>query len=244
MNRLVSLLVLVFMATTSTAFFFVALGIWLLTFWWDRRRALLHRFTCFWASIYSWMIPVWPLTITGRENLRKGATYVMVSNHQSLLDVLMFFRLFAHFKWVAKIELFRIPFVGWNMRLNRYIPIRRGDPASAAEMFDAARRALARGSSVFIFPEGTRSPDGRIRRFKTGAFRLAQEAGVPLLPLAIRGTAAALPKNSLDFRGRHPVHVTVLPEIPYETFRDEPPEDLAQRIRERIARVVQGASGG
>jgi hypothetical protein len=141
-SRLISFLVLAFMALSSAALFLVALGIWLLTVWWDRRLAVLHRFTCLWASLYTWLIPAWPLTIEGKQNIRRGATYVLVSNHQSLLDVLMYFRLFVHFKWVSKAELFRVPFVGWNMVLNRYIPIRRGDPESADAMFERCRRRV------------------------------------------------------------------------------------------------------
>ncbi len=231
------------MAASSAILFFVALAIWLLTAWWDRRRVVLHQFACFWGSLYTWLIPAWPLTITGKENIRRNATYVMVSNHLSLLDILMYFRLFTHFKWVSKAEIFKVPFVGWNMVLNDYIPIRRGDPASADEMFEACRRTLARGSSIFMFPEGTRSPDGHPGRFKTGAFRIAQESRVPILPMAIRGTAQALPKRTLDFRGRHPIHIQVLPEIPYQQIRDRPLEDVAVEVRDRIAEQLETRGG-
>src|SRR4030095_1060293 len=70
------------------------------------RRAILHRFTCFWASLYTWLNPAWPVRIDGRERVRPGVTYVMVANHQSFLDILALFRLFVHFKWVSKIEIF------------------------------------------------------------------------------------------------------------------------------------------
>jgi 1-acyl-sn-glycerol-3-phosphate acyltransferase len=238
-SRLLSVLILLFMAVSSAMLFFVALFIWMVTSWWDRRLALLHRFSCFWASLYTWLVPAWPLTIEGKENIRRGARYVMVSNHQSLLDILMYFRLFVHFKWVSKVEIFRIPFIGWNMVLNRYIPIRRGDPDSADRMFETCRRTLERGSSIFMFPEGTRSRDGRVGRFKSGAFRIALENGVPILPMTIQGTAQALPKQTLNVRGRHPIRIRVLPEIPYETFRDRPPEEVALEVREVIARQVE-----
>jgi 1-acyl-sn-glycerol-3-phosphate acyltransferase len=240
-TKLLSSALLAFMAVSSAALFLVALGIWLLTFWWDRRRAVLHRFSCFWASLYTWLIPAWPLTIEGKEHIRPGATYVIVSNHQSLLDILLYFRLFVHFKWVSKVEVFRIPFVGWNMRLNRYIPIRRGDPESAARLYEACGRELARGSSVFLFPEGTRSRDGRLGPFKLGAFRIAQENRVPILPMAIDGTAAALPKHTLNLRGLHPIRIRVLPEIPWERIRDRDPEAVALEVRQRIAEELEGA---
>ena len=93
----------------------------------DRRLVLLHRFTCFWASLYTWCNPAWQVTVEGCDKIRPGTTYVMVANHLSLIDILVLFRLFRHFKWVSKIENFKVPFIGWNMRLNRYIELRRGD---------------------------------------------------------------------------------------------------------------------
>jgi len=123
------------------------------------------------------------VTIVNRERIRRDATYVIVANHQSLLDILVLFRLFVHFKWVSKAELFRIPCIGWNMTLNRYIRLRRGNPESIAAMMRDAERTLAEGSSLMIFPEGTRSADGRlkpVRRVPASRFR----AAVPSRPAA------------------------------------------------------------
>jgi 1-acyl-sn-glycerol-3-phosphate acyltransferase len=121
----------------------------------------------------------------------------------------------VHFKWVAKAELFRIVCIGWNMSLNRYIRLRRGDPGSIKRMMDDAERTLAEGSSLMIFPEGTRSPDGHLKAFKHGAFTLALRGRVPLLPIVVEGTANALPKRGFVLQGRHEIRVRVLPEIPY-----------------------------
>src|SRR5690606_16085028 len=129
----------------------------------------------------------------GREKIRRGETYVMVANHLSLLDILVLFRLFRHFKWVSKIENFRIPFIGWNMRLNRYIPLRRGDRTSVIQMMAACEETLASGSSIMMFPEGTRSLTGELKEFKTGAFELALKTRRPILPILLAGTANALP---------------------------------------------------
>src|SRR5207249_7637926 len=148
----------------------------------DRRLVVLHRFTCFWASLYSWLNPAWRVHTEGREKIRPGATYVMVANHQSFLDILVLFRLFVHFKWVSKIEMFRIPLIGWNMALNRYVKLRRGDRASVIRMMDACEQTLAAGNSIMMFPEGTRSPDGHLRAFKPGAFELALRTRTPPSP--------------------------------------------------------------
>jgi 1-acyl-sn-glycerol-3-phosphate acyltransferase len=234
MRALLSTLFWAFLAASSLVLFPVALAIWALTLPFDRRLRALHAFTCFWASLYTWANPAWPVRIEGREKIRRDATYVMVANHQSLLDILVLFRLFVHFKWVSKIENFRIPLIGWNMRLNRYIQLRRGDRASVVQMLTRCRETLAAGSSVMIFPEGTRSPDGRLRAFKTGAFLLAQSAGRPLLPIVVRGTASALPKRGFVLRGRHRIRVSVLDEIAPESFAAQSPEDLALRVQTLI----------
>ena len=164
----------------------VALLVWAVTLPFDRRRVVLHRFTCFWASLYTWLNPAWRVRVTGRDKIRRGVTYVMVANHQSLLDILVLFRLFVHFKWVSKIENFRVPFIGWNMSLNRYIKLRRGSRDSVASMMQACGRTLAEGSSVMIFPEGTRSRDGRLQAFKPGAFSHAASASAMLSRLPRR----------------------------------------------------------
>jgi 1-acyl-sn-glycerol-3-phosphate acyltransferase len=229
-RRVGSTLFWAFLIVTSLLCFPVAALIWATTVLFDRRLVALHRFTCFWASLYTWCNPGWRVSVSGREHLRPDATYVMVANHQSLLDILVLFRLFAHFKWVSKAELFRIPCVGWNMSLNRYIRLRRGDARSIAQMMRDAERTLADGSSVMIFPEGTRSADGRLKPFKHGAFTLAQRAHVPLLPIVIEGTANALPKRGFVLHGHHPIRIRILPEIPVRAFADLPTDVLTAEV--------------
>jgi 1-acyl-sn-glycerol-3-phosphate acyltransferase len=217
-RRVLSALFWGFIILSSLVLFPIAILLWLVTAPFDRRRAVLHQFTCFWASLYTWFNPAWRVTIQGREHVRRGTVYVMVANHQSLLDILVLFRLFAHFKWVSKIELFKIPCIGWNMSLNRYVKLRRGDAESIARMMRTCEERIAEGSSIMMFPEGTRSPDGRLKPFKHGAFTLAQRAGVPLLPIVVEGTANALPKRGFVLQGRHAIRVRILPEVPHARF--------------------------
>jgi 1-acyl-sn-glycerol-3-phosphate acyltransferase len=231
-----------FLTTTSVLAFPVAIVIWAVTSPFDPRKRLLHQFTCFWAALYTWCNPAWPVTVVDRHRIDPDAAYVMVANHQSLLDIFVLFRLFNHFKWVSKIENFKLPFIGWNMWLNEYIPLKRGDKASIVQMLRQCRETLAAGNSIMMFPEGTRSPDGRIRRFKPGAFELAKDAQKPILPLVVTGTANALPKRGFVLRGRHPIHIKVLDEIPYESFADEPVEDLMERLHDLIAGEIEKAS--
>ncbi len=224
-----------FLTLSSIALFPGAVLLWAVTLPFDRRKVLLHRYTCFWASLYTWLNPMWSVKILGREQIRSDETYVMVANHLSLLDILVLFRLFTHYKWVSKVENFRIPCVGWNMHLNGYIQLRRGERASVMEMMRESEKALADGNSIMMFPEGTRSPTGRMRSFKLGAFELALKSGRPILPMVITGTADALPKAGFVLKGRHPIEVTVLDPIPYESFEGKSAEELAGSVRDLIA---------
>jgi len=223
-----------FLVVSSIVLFPIALVIWATTARFDPKKKLLHRFTCFWGSLYTWLNPAWPVTLEGREHIRSDAAYVMVANHQSLLDILVLFRLFRHYKWVSKVENFRVPFIGWNMSLNGYIELKRGDRTSVVKMMSACRVTLAEGNSIMMFPEGTRSLDGRMRRFKTGAFELAKASGRPILPIVLNGTSNALPKRGFMLQGRHPIHISILEEIPAEEFAAESAEKLTERVRDLI----------
>ncbi len=236
--RLYSIVFWLFLVSTSIALFPVAVLIWAVTAPFDRRKVVLHRFTCFWASLYSWFNPAWPVTIVGREKIQPREAYVMVANHLSLLDILVLFRLFTHFKWVSKIENFRIPCVGWNMSLNGYIRLKRGDRESVIRMLEECERTLAAGSAIMMFPEGTRSPTGALRAFKPGAFELALRARKPILPIAIQGTSDALPKQGFVLRGRHPIRISVLDPSPYEKFAGSSSQELTGQVREVIARAL------
>jgi len=238
-RRAYSLAFWVFLVASSAALFPLAVLLWAVSRPFDRRRVLLHRFTCFWASLYTWLNPAWPVHVTGREHIQPGEAYVMVANHLSFLDILVLFRLFRHFKWVSKIENFRIPFIGWNMSLNGYVKLRRGDRQSVAAMFDACEHLLEQGSSVMIFPEGTRSPDGHMRAFKSGAFDLALRCQRPILPIAIQGSGEALPKRGFVLQGRHPIQLTILPPLAAERFVGATPDALALHVREQIRSVAE-----
>lgn len=233
--RLFSSLFWLFLVVSSIVLFPIAVLLWAATVLLDQRLVLLHRFTCFWASLYTWLNPVWRVRIEGREKIRPDAAYVMVANHQSLLDILVLFRLFTHFKWVSKVENFRVPAIGWNMSLNRYIKLRRGDRVSVEKMLAACERTLAEGSSIMMFPEGTRSPDGRLKAFKPGAFSLALDTRSPVLPIVLSGTSDALPKRGFVLRGHHDIRVRILDEIAPAVFAGWTVQALSDHVRALIA---------
>jgi 1-acyl-sn-glycerol-3-phosphate acyltransferase len=220
---------------TCPILFVGALVLWAVTIPFDGRLRALHLYACAWASLYTYVFPYWTVRVRNRGRIRDGATYVLVANHQSLLDILVLFRLYKHFKWVSKESIFRVPFVGWNMTLNRYIAIRRGDRSDAQRMMAACGVALEGGSSIMIFPEGTRSPDGELHDFRHGAFTLALRHHVPVLPIVLDGTLDALPKHGLTLRARADIVIQVLEPIAPDAFTD------AGALRDEVHHVMEAA---
>lgn len=226
------------MLVTSLLLFPIALLIRLATAPFDRRLVCLHRFTSFWGSLYTWGNPLWSVEIAGTEHLSSDTPRVMVANHQSFVDILLLFRLRAHYKWVSKAENFRVPLIGWNMSLNRYIRIERGSIRGNRQMMRDCEKALQEGNSVMIFPEGTRSEDGRMRPFKEGAFELAIRTRSAILPVVIAGTARALPKRGVLLRGKHQMKIRVLPPLSPETYGGKDAHQLSQEVAALMATTL------
>ncbi len=217
-RRIFSVLYWSFWAVSSALLFFVALAIFLVTYPFDRNRKVLHLFSCFWAQLYFYVNPFWRCTVYHRDRLPWRGPAVLVANHESLCDILVLFGLYRPFKWVSKASVFRAPFLGWNMKLNGYVGIVRGDVNSRERMMSECKAWLSRGVPVLLFPEGTRSTDGEVQAFKDGAFRLALEAKVPVIPIAITGTANTLPKHGFVLNNKSDCRVEVLAAVPTEQF--------------------------
>ncbi len=177
--------------------------------------------------------PAWHVDVGGYGPEGVRHPYVVVSNHQSVADIPVISKLPWEMKWVAKKELFGLPVMGWMMRLAGDIAVDRGDPNSRSAVLRQAQSVLDRGCSVMFFPEGTRSKDGRIKRFHDGAFRLAIRAGVPVLPLAIDGTKNAIPKHGWQF-SRADVRLDVLPPVPTDGLTEDDVDVLRDRVRQMI----------
>jgi 1-acyl-sn-glycerol-3-phosphate acyltransferase len=182
--------------------FCVQLVLAVLTFPFDRRRAVVGRAFRLVGVVAAWLTPFWHFSVVGPVPRVNGRT-VVVSNHESQTDPFLISHLPWEMKWLGKASLFRIPVVGWMMWLAGDVPVRRGDSASGKDAMAACARWLQRGMPVMMFPEGTRSPDGALLPFKDGAFRLAIETGAELLPVAVSGTRKALPKGSWRFQDAH-----------------------------------------
>jgi len=176
--------------------------------------------------------------IQGQENIDPRKSYILVSNHQSNFDI---FALLGYlpiqFRWTAKAELFRIPFLGWSMSRIGYIPIERDSPKKAYRSMLRAAEKVQKGVSVMIFPEGTRSPDGSLQRFKKGVFLIALKSQAPILPIAIRGTGKIMQKG--DWR-TYPGKVQIIIDPPIETSGIPPQEEgeLSERVRNTLMKYI------
>jgi len=176
--------------------------------------------------------------IEGAENIIPGQTYIFVGNHVSQFDIFSFQGYFPHdFRWIAKKELFRIPFFGSAMLRAGIVPIDRSHGREALRSLNRAAEQIAGGTSVLIFPEGTRSADGRLQPFKTGAVMLAIKAGVPVVPIGFIGTRTILPKGKL-LADSGEIIIRIGKPMPTDTYKPADKQQLADHLHERVAELL------
>jgi len=180
------------------------------------------------------LTPMWKFTTSGDLPTNMRLPYVVVSNHESFVDILLISHLPTEMKWMSKAEIMKIPLLGWMMRLVRDIRLDRSNTGSRSGALVEARQRLDSKVSVMIFPEGTRSKSGELGDFHAGAFKLAIDAQVPVLPLAVYGTRDALRKH--DWRlGYAKAEVRVLDPVPTEGMTVEDLDTLRSKVRAMIA---------
>lgn len=166
---------------------------------WPFDRSGDRQFRCarWWCRLVAWSIFA-RLRVHGAERVRPDRAYVYVANHASLIDTPALFACLPHpFRIVAKRSLFFVPFMGWHLWTAGHFPIDRGDPRKTAVSLRRVIDGVRNGRSLAGFPEGSRTPDGRLQAFEPGLFRIAIKAGAPVVPVAIRGTFALLPRTTL-----------------------------------------------
>lgn len=203
----------------------------------DRDPALYYTgFALRWVGrAMTYVNPFWDIDLEGPFPDDPRNPYVVVSNHFSQADPPIISRVPWEMKWVAKAALFRIPVAGWLLRLSGDIAVDRGDKKSRAKVLEKSAFYLQRACSVMFFPEGTRSRDGRVRRFSDGAFRLAVKEDVPVLPLVVEGTHRALPKNSIWFDpDAETIRVKVLAPVDTSGYSLDDARALQRTVRARI----------
>lgn len=238
MDLLKSLFTWVFSVVFIFLMFPFTLIMWVLAAPFGYAGLLAHRWLSWQGRVLIKASPLWKLRITGRENYAPGTNYVMISNHQSLLDIPVIKCLKYDYKWVSKVENFRVPVLGQSMRLAGYISLSRGNKESVVRMMDQSEEVLKRGESLFIFPEGTRSPDSEIKRFKSGAFRLAINTATPILPVLIDGTGAVLPRRGFVFSSGYKLVMKILKPIYPDDFNTDEPDRLASEVESMMRREL------
>jgi len=218
--------------------FFIYIFIWFISFPFDRNKYIVQKVTQLWVKFYIFIFPFWHIIVVDKHKILKDRPCIAVSNHQSQLDIAMLFYLFGYFVWVSKIENFRIPIVGWVMSLNRYISLDRNDPKTFPKMFEGISKAIKDNKTVMMFPEGTRSKDCELGRFKEGAFKAAIENKTSILPIVLDGTGRAIPKEGMLISGKTKITIKVLDLIPYENFPSYDPAILKEHVKGIIAKEL------
>ena len=221
---------MVILSIVITPFFLL---VWGCTFWWDRRRVATHFMGTFWAWVYQSIVIYWRLELEGREKIPWKRPVVMVSNHRSQVDILALYKIRRPFKWTSKSENFRLPFVGMVLRLSRSIPVNRESIRSGSKFIARARSEIEKGSSILLFPEGTRSKNEQMRPFKEGAFLLAKKTACPIIPIVHAGSENTFPGSSWYMGPAH-IRIRVLDEIPAELVRKMSVKELMQFTREKM----------
>ncbi len=184
-----------------------------------RNAEFVHKVQQFWSRSFFWLMFL-PVSIDGTEHIQPGQSYVFVSNHQSMFDVwLVYGWLPVVFKWLMKAELRKVPFVGTGCKAAGHIFIDRRNAKAAMESLKEVEKQLVNGVSTVIFPEGTRSLNGEVGRFKRGAFQIAWDLGLPVIPLSLDGCFEVLPKGK-PFVQRHPVHMHIGEPIDLKKYTD------------------------
>ncbi len=198
--------------------FFVMAFFSIILYPFDRKRKIVHAQCFWWTDAVTALNPYWDVHVDGLDNIDHKKAYVVVSNHQSLADIVLMYKTKMQFKWVAKGSLFKIPVLGWSMLLAKHIRLRRKEFSSIKTVYKEASEWLRSGISVVFFPEGTRNNDSAVGEFQNGAFKLAIKEKIPILPILIRGTRDAIPKGSWRFTTKISCLIKVLPSIDTSTY--------------------------
>lgn len=220
---------------TVSTFFFGSLAV-LLCMIFDPR---LPSFLCgtSWARVNGWLTPMF-VKISGNENIDKNQSYVIAANHQSQYDIFLLYGwLGIDFKWVMKHELRKIPFLGIACEKIGHIFINRSDRKAAVASINAAKKRIVNGTSVIFFPEGTRSRTGGLGKFKKGAFKMAIDLGLPILPVTITGTRDILPPDTADILPGK-VEMIIHKPVLVKDYNEEKINELSEKVRNIIKKPL------
>ena len=224
-----------YLLIATTLFFLV----WLVTLPFDRKRKAICALSYLYANGIMRLCPWWRIRVENREKIDPEKTYVIVINHRSMLDIPLINTLGLNQKWVSKKEILKMPFIGWVLRMRKDITIERGEVGSAKHMLAACEANLKQGISICLFPEGTRSKDGKLKRFKEGAFALALNSKTAILPIVTTGTWEATNHKGKGLKMPNTFTIRFMDEIPYDSFKDRTQKEITQEVHDRMDAELQ-----
>jgi len=207
------------------------------TFLFDKNRRIIHYHSIVWGLMHYWISPCWKISYEGGEYVKKNKKYIIICNHQSMLDICLLYKIPKLFKWVSKREALKIPIVGWALWLHNDVLVNRGDSTSVKKMIRDCQTYLQRNVSIIMFPEGTRTKDGQIHPFKEGAFMLAKITKTAILPVVIDGTYDVMPQKGFRLKAKHLFKLKVLPEVNEEEVAQKSVKELTQQLYENMRTV-------
>lgn len=234
MRFVISAIIWVAGVVITVAAFFASLILSILLFPFPNREKVVHSQCFWWSDALIALNPYWAISVEGLENIDPLKTYVIVANHQSLADIVIIYQTHMYFKWVAKEELLRVPFIGGLLWVNKHIILSRGQFGSIKEVYRKAAELLKGGTSMLFFPEGTRSGTDEIGEFQNGAFKLAIKEGRSVLPVFIAGTREAIPKGGWIFKTKVSGRLVVLPPIDTSTLKIADYVGLRDLVRRQL----------
>ena len=201
----------------------------------DKRRVVVHFIS---KLITDTVLGIFGREVIGGENIDRKQAYVIVINHTSMMDIMSLYPLPLVFKWVSKREVYRIPMVGRLLFMHGDIVINRASTKEAMQLVHTrGMEWLKKGASVSIFPEGTRSKDGEIHNFKAGAFILAKDAEVPILPVVLAGTNNMV-RNRIFMNWKNRIRIKVLPPVSKEEVVARPIKEVMAEVRESMVEAL------
>ncbi|WP_295915931.1 1-acyl-sn-glycerol-3-phosphate acyltransferase [uncultured Alistipes sp.] len=237
---MISVIYYIFLTLLCT-FFMVLSAVALVVCWpFDKARRVVHELSRILVRTFFAIPPRWRQRVSGLENIDRKKSYVIVLNHNTVIDIPALYYIPLNFRWVSKREVFKVPFFGQFLVLHGDICINRGRAAVALEqMVVDGKLWISRGASIAVFPEGTRSKDGEIHRFKAGAFTLAKEAGVDLLPVVMDGTKTLIKPNAM-FNWGNRITIRVLPPVPAEKVAATETHELMEEVHDAMCAALAG----
>jgi 1-acyl-sn-glycerol-3-phosphate acyltransferase len=213
-----------------------------ITYPFDRRGKVIHHYGRLWGKI-ALLVNRVKVRVEGIEHLKGEGPYIFMSNHQGTYDI---FALLGHlpfqFRWLAKKELFSVPFFGWVMAAAGYVSVDREGTRKTVEAMNEAAQKIREGMSVVIFPEGSRSPDGSIQPFKKGGFTLAIKSKVPIIPISIIGSREIMPKGKLTVTSGE-IRIRIDHPIETQNYSLKDRKSLMEKVRQTISKNFKLISG-